>query len=152
VVKPAYRDILAVAGDRPVRWWDDNGVPRYAPFTPDMLGVYDNYAGLFEIECQSAYCNQTFLVGAGGQRFNLAHGAADVVETSLEWFITGYDYGDPPRHNLADGGRCAGETMRSNMVRVIQAWERTNLAWVRRPELEQPLEAEPPVPGENTPA
>lgn len=134
-MKPAYRDILALANGKGVEWWDDNGVPRFAPFEPGLLGVYDDFAVLVEIECQSDYCHQRFLVGAGAKRLNIY--PSRVVETTLESFAMSYDYGDPPRHDAPGGsGRCAGETMSSGAVRVVEAWERVDLAWVRRPQFE----------------
>ena len=49
---PDYSDILDAAGRQP-DWWTHDGVPRFAPFTPPMLGVYDEFALLAEIACQS---------------------------------------------------------------------------------------------------
>ena len=72
-MKPAYRDILAVAGGAPVEWWDGHGVPRFWPFEPGLLGVYDQLAVLYEIACQS--CRATFLVGEGARRFDIMAGS-----------------------------------------------------------------------------
>jgi hypothetical protein len=48
-VLPKYEDILALAeraGAGEPLWADENGVPRFAKFHPDLLGVYDRYAVL----------------------------------------------------------------------------------------------------------
>ena len=124
---PAYDDIRSrIAG--PPAWHDQHGVPRYAAFTPEMVGVYDNFAVLVKIDCQR--CSRQFFVGAGWTRFDVF--ADPVRERTLADCVATFDYGDPPRHDDGDMGRCAGETMSSGVVQVIQAWERTHLVWVRR--------------------
>jgi len=137
-VHPAYRDVLEAAG-RPPRWWDSNGVPRFAPFHPNLLGVYDQLAVLVEIACQS--CHARFLVGAGARRFDIYPGSAKVAETDLAGFASSYDYGDPPRHSLPGrpGDRCAGETMSSEATFVVEAWEQVGFEWVHRPEHTGPI-------------
>lgn len=122
-MKPAYKDILALTDRSPI-WWDENGVPRYAPFHPSMLGVYDQFAILAEIACQS--CPALLLVGKG----------STCLETqALPELVAGFIYGDPPRHNCPG----AGETMSSEEVRVVEAWEKERFEWVRRPEMEGPF-------------
>lgn len=44
---PDYRDIRDQLG--PPRWWDARGVPRYAPFSPDLCGAYNDYVALLEV-------------------------------------------------------------------------------------------------------
>jgi hypothetical protein len=138
-VKPAYRDILAVAGGAPVEWWDGNGVPRFWPFEPGLLGVYDQLAVLYEIACQS--CRATFPVSEGAKRFDIMAGSLEVVESDLPALVARADYGDPPRHDMPGrpGERCAGETMSSVPTRIVEAWEQVNFDWVRRPGLEGPV-------------
>ena len=84
---PDYSDIRSRITEEPT-WFDARGVPRYGEFSPRMLGVYDMYALLAEIECQMCH-------------------------NSLERLIKGFSYGDPPRH-----GGCAGETMTSDTVAI----------------------------------
>ncbi|MCL4413188.1 MAG: hypothetical protein M1522_00325 [Actinobacteria bacterium] len=128
---PAYADIRSRILKDPL-WHDHHGVPRYGPFAPDMLGVYDNFAILAEIACQS--CGARFLVGGGWQRFNIL--VDPIVERTLAGLVATFDYGDPPRHVYGTMGRCAGETTTSDTVRIAEAWEQVGLEWVRRSELE----------------
>lgn len=125
----AYRDILDAAGCQP-DWWTDQGVRRFAPFAPTMLGVYDQFALLAEMACQS--CDQRFLIGEGWTRFEVT--ASEVQTHTLIELVAAWSFGDPPRHD--DGQRrCAGAAMCSVQLRVVEAWEREDLEWVRRPEL-----------------
>lgn len=132
VMLPKYEDILAVAkranAGEPI-WYDENGVPRYAPFHPDLLGVYDRLAVLAEVTCAS--CGQFMLVGLGRQRIEITgttltkYDLADVAAIVEAW-------GDPPRHDLPSGERCAGETMSCSRVRVVEAWEQgDDFEWER---------------------
>ena len=122
---PSYDDIRSRIAE-PSLWYDRHGVPRYEPFKPQMLGVYDDFAVLAEIECQR--CSRRFLVGGGWTRFDVF--ADPIVERTLTGLVASFDYGDPPRHG-GDAGRCAGETMSSDVVRVVETWERVGLDWVR---------------------
>jgi hypothetical protein len=42
---PLYKDLRERLGE-PL-WHDAEGVPRYAPFEPSLLGIYDRWAVLF---------------------------------------------------------------------------------------------------------
>ena len=67
-----YTDILALADRAGVGsplWWDEGGVPRFAPFHPTLLGVYDQYAVLGEVTCAS--CHKSMLVGLGRPKIAL---------------------------------------------------------------------------------
>lgn len=120
-MRPDYDDIKEATGNRTPLWYDGNGVPRYAPFEPDMLGIYDSYALLVEIECQS--CRQRFLVGEGWQKFTVlfANDQTQVITHTLRDLAEKYTYGDPPRH-----GGCVGETMSSDERRIVEAWHKTH--------------------------
>jgi hypothetical protein len=122
---PAYDDIRSRIAEPPL-WHDRHGVPRYEPFKPQMLGVYDDLAVLAEIACQR--CAKRFLVGAGWTRLDVF--ADPIVVRKLADLAESFDYGDPPRHAV-DAGRCAGETMSSDVVQIVEAWERVGLDWVR---------------------
>jgi len=37
----SYDDIRSRIKDA-IRWWDDNGVPRYCDFSPEECGVYES--------------------------------------------------------------------------------------------------------------
>jgi len=117
---PAYGDIRARIAE--------------PPFMPKMLGVYDDFAVLAEIACQS--CGGRFLVGGGWTRFDVF--ADPIIVRTLAGLAESFDYGDPPSHDAA-AGRCAGETMSSDVVRIVEAWERVELGWVRRDEMEGPV-------------
>ena len=107
-------------------------MPRYDPFTPDMLGIYDDRAVLYEVQCAS--CGRLFRVAESQQLLaRLVSGDDDLGY----WFrqVAPY-YGDAPRHDHPYGGRCAGETMTSDTVRVIEFWRKDKLDWERVPELE----------------
>jgi len=158
---PHFRDIRDVAKGTIPFWWDINGTPRYAPFNPEMLGVYDDKAALFEASCQD--CAQRFLVGDGWDRMGLFmrvydHKNWEVARLvrggeytkarelsmkkleipTLEEIITNFGYGDPPTHG------CVGDTMGCWVLRCVEAWEYIQdenpktfrRVWVRRLELE----------------
>ena len=124
IMLPKYEDILALAeraGAGGPLWFDESGVPRFAKFHPDLLGVYDRYAVLAEATCAS--CGKDMLVALGRPKIEIGpcgtlvpYDLAGVIGLVEAWH-------DPPRHDLPDGGRCAGETMSCGRVRVVQAWE-----------------------------
>ncbi len=129
---PDYSDITRRIATAP-RWYDDSGVPRYDPFHPRMLGVYDQVAVLLRIGCQS--CGRGFDVGLGYRHIEVVmHG--DVVERSTEEIVAAASFGDPPRHDYGEMGRCAGETMSSIEVAITEVWEKVDCEWARRADLE----------------
>lgn len=129
---PAYLDITSRISIEPL-WWDGNGVPRYDPFHPRMLGVYDEVSLLVEIACQ--LCGKRFTVGVGvsvmqAMMSSTFNGIAG--ESLLERFAETFHYGDPPRH-----GGCTGETMNCEDLRVLEAWVEDGVGeWSRRTRLE----------------
>lgn len=133
-MKPAYRDIRDRIAEAPA-WFDEAGAPRYGSFDPSALGVYDQLAILAEVACQC--CDETFQVGIG--RPGYLFDGAGLVELDLAGLAESWDYGDPPRHDLPGrpGWRCAGETMGSIQLSVVEAWERDDDGdWSRRPALQ----------------
>lgn len=131
---PGYDDIRALT-DRDPDWFDGNGVPRYAPFEPPMLGVYDRTAILVRIECQA--CQQSFLVGEGRHPMNdFVNGKR--LHMDMETWVRRYHYGDPPIHG------CVGDTMNSVPVEIVEAWEQRSdkgtpwPKWQRVPAVEGP--------------
>lgn len=134
---PDYRDITCRIV-QPPSWYDHHGVPRYDPFKPTMLGVYDKYAIFAEIECQS--CCKKFRVGCGwpGENMQLVLATPDDQQPedpdwwkySLEKLTEGFHYGDPPSHS------CTGDSMNCIDLRIIEAWEKDGYGWMRRLELE----------------
>lgn len=146
---PDYDDIRSLI-DREPDWFDEGGVPRYAPFTPGMLGVYDEYALYVKIACQS--CGKEFFIGHGWSSYDLVRQKVTAEEWPLEKQIEhGYHYGDPPRHG------CVGDTMNCEDLELVEVWHKrgeteerdiggkttrvyTKLPeWERRHELEGPL-------------
>jgi len=130
---PKYRDILELAdrvGIEPV-WWDEHGVPRFAPFDPTALGVYDRFAVLGEVMC--AACGKYMRVGIGRPKNSFTYGRLSRYDMgTMKELIKAW--GDPPRHDDQRiglrGHGCAGETMVCDPVRVVGTWERgKNLQW-----------------------
>ena len=121
---PDYSDIRSRIAEEPT-WYDGNGAPRYGTFNPDMLGVYDTYALLAEIECQS--CARVFLIGEGWPRYSLV---GEPRFWTLEGLATGYHFGDPPFHGVGEHPMCGG---------IVEAWERLSgfPKWHRRPDIER---------------
>ena len=128
---PSYSDIRALTDQEP-SWFDHNGVPRYAPFHPSLLGVYDTYAVLAEVECQA--CGERLLIGEGKPKHvvHMVAGEPEIIEHDLGEIARSFVFGDPPRHDCPG----AGETMSCIERRIVEAWERVDLDWVRRPEHE----------------
>lgn len=136
---PDFADIHEAAGHVRPDWYDENGTPRYAVFHPDMLGVYDAYALLVTIACQS--CAARFGVGLGWGRHDLFRmgllPAGPSVDVLTE-LASGFKFGDPPRHG------CGGDSMTSVAVRVEEAWEKGGVPrprafpkWERRTDVEE---------------
>lgn len=125
---PIYRDIRDRLGE-PL-WHDEHGVPRYAEFHPKLLGIYDDWAVLFNVECQG--CGRQFPCAVGRSAINL------VVQNSLEFadkddaqkvLYQMLSWGDAPWH---DGDRqCAGTTMSTDITAILQVWRRVDMDWVQ---------------------
>jgi hypothetical protein len=114
-----YRDLTYRLGE-PL-WWDDQCVPRYDPFTPDSLGVYDCLAGLLEIQCQ--VCPKTFKVAVSYQSYCLAELWNRSQGIGTFWSLpTLWHYGDPPAHLSPTGSPCVGETMNCRDLQVLEFW------------------------------
>lgn len=129
---PDYSDITDAAGE-PL-WWDAHGAPRYRPFHPNTLGVYDHLALHVLIECQS--CARPFPVGEGWHRVGMVIDPAtrrvSWVERTLADVATGYHYGDPPFHD------CGGSSENCVDRRILSAWTRiVGGVWTRDPDVEQ---------------
>ena len=123
-----YRDITRRLGN-PL-WYDPQGVPRYDPFEPRLLGVYIQFAALLSVECQ--YCRRRFqcAVEAVPREWCpvcMDFHPAPILPTTVQ---TGFcSWGDPPPHD------CAGDTMGADVLGVLQFWRRDGktLEWRRDP-------------------
>ena len=117
-----YRDILSRIPESP-KWFDDNGVPRYEDFSPDLIAdIYAVAAILLEIECQG--CGTNFMA-------------------AISWRSSGpfeLEYGDPPNIECCR----TGPTMNSVPLRVCEYWVRdsSSRTWERRPERETAIDCE----------
>lgn len=115
----------------PPKWWDENGVPRYAEFDPQRLAnIYAREAALVEVACQAC-----------GRRFEVAFSHPCLERTSDKIGLLAENirdgelhYGDPPNY-----GNCqSGASMNCFDLRVLQYWSRDNqkFEWVRDSRLE----------------
>lgn len=133
---PLYKDIRERLGE-PL-WHDQDGVPRYAEFNPQLLGIYDDWACLFVVECQS--CSRQFKCAAGlsvvhycmknylhdKSKWDEMTGKRDDAEFVLPHLI---GWGDAPWHD--DERQCAGTTMSTDVVAILEVWHRKNSEWKR---------------------
>jgi len=118
-VHRSYLDILNRIDQDPL-WYDEYAVPRYDPFKPDMLGIYDKWVVLVEIECQS--CGRAFKVAEGWNDFDriapYINRNEPVPEFDFIQVASHFHYGDPPAHG------CVGDTMNCVDIRILEAWEK----------------------------
>ena len=127
----SYGDIRSRITD-PIRWWDDNGVPRYCDFSPEECGVSDVVVALVEVGCQA--CMERFRVAVTFDRESLRQvGWRYALPTAGN--IGSFRYGDPPIHSHGIDG-CVGNTMSSESIRVLEFWQRVQQNWMRHPEYE----------------
>lgn len=128
-----YNDIIKAAaegGKKPL-WYQEKGVPRFAPFSPDLVSdIYADEAALVEIKCQS--CSTSFDVAFTSSSISQIINALkkdsdeDVIQIMRGSYIAIaiemglIDYGDPPNTACCT----AGPTMSSVPVRVKEYWSR----------------------------
>lgn len=126
-MRAEYTDIRSRIPDAP-RWFDEAGVPRYDPFTPNTLAnAYAREAALVEILCQE--CRAGFVVSMSQPTQGGSNLADEITRQVL-------NYGDPP-----NVGCCpTGYATTTVPVRVLEYWRRntagTEPDWVRDPALE----------------
>jgi hypothetical protein len=120
-MREEYRDIRSRIAEEP-KWFDENGVPRYDEFHPDMLAnVYADECVLTEEACQS--CGRKYLLASSCT-------CRWVVEGSLrDRILHGlFSCGDIPCFSCLSGA-----TMLSLSLRVMQYWRCSTLGvWERR--------------------
>lgn len=130
-MKAKYEDIRKRIKEEP-KWYDENGVPRYDPFHPDLSpNIYAEEVVLLEIKCQA--CGKKFLVEMNwGNVYDYIEKIPTLEEQVRKKNI---HYGDPPRHECP-----CGDTMNCIDLRVVQFWKKDKWDWKRMPELEIPIE------------
>jgi hypothetical protein len=118
-----YSDIRDKIKETPL-WYDQNGVPRYAPFHPKYCpNIYADKVALLRIACQN--CGVIFFVEMHSDVFGTFRHPKNL------------HYGDPPAHH------CTGDSMNSCPRAVVQMWTRdrdpkspTFMDWLRHRDLE----------------
>jgi hypothetical protein len=125
-----YSDIIERIAELP-KWWDEQGVPRYAEFGPDLVAnIYAWEVALVEIACSA--CGTHFAYAMSGQ----SGGGRDENGISMAEHIRRGDLenGDPPNY-----GNCPdGASMGCYNLRVLQYWTRPKGwgTWIRDSSLE----------------
>ena len=131
-----YADILDRIPEEPL-WWDENAVPRYCQFGPrENANIYADEIVLLLIQCQE--CAKEYRVCLSQTRYDLYNPYdPDKPYPSLTRLVQDgqIHYGDPP--NDCDEGCCAGATMNSVAVRVLEFWRKAGLERERVPQLER---------------
>jgi hypothetical protein len=130
-MKTRYSDILSRTSEKP-EWWDDNGVPRYGAFHPDLApNPYANEVVLYLIGCQA--CGTLFKVSRTWDKYSIDPVTGRAPPSLM---IQDLYYGDPPNSGCCN----AGPTMSSESLKVLEFWAREGGSWVRKRELEIDLE------------
>lgn len=122
----SYDDILAVAREarRPIGWYDENGVPRFAPHHPSRCpDIHATEVALLLISCQS--CDREYRVqmswSLGGEVIARSRGVAPAQSLSARVVSGAVHYGDPPCFH----DNCtSGATMNCWDLRVLEFWSR----------------------------
>ena len=134
----SYPDITKRITD-PILWYDENGVPRFDPFHPDLCAnIYAREVVLLRIQC--AACSKQFEVALNWHPIELPGGR------SLRSRILDKPHtvacGDPPCFDCSNG--CgAGMTMQADVIGVVEFWESRRGNWHRVRSLEGLLPLDP---------
>ncbi len=133
-MKALYEDILALTDEQP-NWYDMDGVPRFARFTPKLCpNIYAKEIILLLIECQS--CQQQFVVEMHWHPISGKQSISEAIDKGNLGYI---HYGDPPRHGVSidSHSKCyAGDTMNSDSVKILEFWHQDMGEWERKPQYE----------------
>ena len=137
-MKHGYPDLLALSNTEPL-WYTEDGVPRFAPFEPNLSGdIHADEAVLLLIECQN--CGNEFRVCLSTSAIGRMLGAVTGVLTADALRLSGkiqrcaIHYGDPPISSDCCG---VGSTMNSVPKRVLEYWTRHSaFEWQRDVTLE----------------
>lgn len=132
-MRQPYWDLYEMAERKPPLWFDEEGVPRWVPFHPDLMNnIYADEAILFELECQS--CGRWYCVALSYYRLeHIYTGGPERPSFSEqlkdpEWLPY---WGDAPCFQGCDGEmvQCAGSTMTSETLRILEFWKHENGDW-----------------------
>lgn len=150
-MKASYIDIRKKIKEEP-RWFDENGVPRYDKFSPDLSpNIYAEEVVLVEIACQN--CEKRFFVEMNWSKYSsILRGSKgkslkEIEKESFKERVKSWlkdkkcfplHYGDPPHHNLGEN-RCVGETENCYDLRIVEFWRR-KFEWRRLRRYEVELE------------
>ena len=108
-----YADIIDKLGT-PL-WWDENAVPRYCEFSPDVCAnIYAIEVALVEIRCQD--CAMRFKVAMSWCVMDQINDYPTLAQEIADCTI---HYGDPPNVRCCP----AGPTMNSIPLRVLEYWK-----------------------------
>lgn len=116
-MKACYYDIIVKLG-APL-WWDENGVPRYAPFAPYLSGDPDaRQAALLQVVCP--HCRQVCRVSVSSKYIDL-----DIMSDLMARGAEGL-YGLLPHYDHCGHPRMA------SLVAVIEVHRRDNMSSWRK--------------------
>ncbi|WP_315798390.1 MULTISPECIES: hypothetical protein [unclassified Bradyrhizobium] len=129
MMRISYRDIESRIAEPPA--WFHDGVPRYLPFGPRELSVYNCVSVLARVACQ--VCNRPFLVG-------IVPKSQDVQELANDPGVLNNLSDDPPFHDH-EAGQCDGLAMTWILRELVEVWARGPQGgdFVRRHEFERTL-------------
>ncbi len=119
---PIYKDIRNRLG-APL-WHDSYGVPRYDEFHPKLLGIYDKYAVLFLVQCQT--CHQLFPCAFGMPGYHFVNDKFDIID-NVDDFLKYVTWGDAPYHE--EEQQCSGTTMSTSIVKLLSVWSQESGKW-----------------------
>ncbi len=126
----------------PPTWWM-NGIPRYGDYDPQNATWYETNL-LVRIICP--YCYRVFDVAIGTNAVlqkDTVHPMMGYPLDSKTGDIIEEAYDDPPFHLKGDGFNCMGNTAPAEWVAILQVWERDNIEWKRRFDLDGPSPESP---------
>lgn len=140
-MKASYLDIRNKISEEPI-WYDENGVPRYDKFLPDLSpNIYADEVILIEIACQD--CKQRFLVEMNWDKMRkIFDRHSKSFSISIQQYLKSNErlnhspihYGDPPIHF------CVGDTENCYDLRIVEFYKKINHEFKRVKEYEIELE------------
>ena len=144
-MKQPYEDLHKLAEYREPTWFDEEGVPRWCDFEPDLVNdIYADEVALIKIACQS--CGRRFQVAMSWSRMTKAAIAGERLSVRTPQLY----YGDPPCYSWyreiwdpIDAFKlrqCSGSTMTSENLRIMEFWKREECEWIRVSEFQVALE------------